>query len=195
MVRANIWRARGRQTERQCRHRSERAVARRRGARFCSPDAGRRRWPLASPPRRSCSARSSSQATTASSKRVASPAAPTSPIVWAHDESETAVTLEVLIDGQWRTPAVGGAAPNGLVYDREAGPSPGWSAAPISGRPWSPPASRGGEKFRAWMSTKSAVRAPGRSRPWGAASLERTGPTCWTWVSGQTIIAAGPVGD
>ena len=37
---------------------------------------------------------------------------------WAHDENETAVTLKVLIDGQWRTLAVGGAAPNGLVYDR-----------------------------------------------------------------------------
>jgi hypothetical protein len=38
---------------------------------------------------------------------------------WAHDESATAVTLKVLIDGQWRTLAVGGAAPNGLVYDRD----------------------------------------------------------------------------
>jgi hypothetical protein len=38
---------------------------------------------------------------------------------WAHDESETAVTLKVLIDGQWRTLAVGGAAPNGLVFDRD----------------------------------------------------------------------------
>ena len=37
---------------------------------------------------------------------------------WAHDESETAVTLKVLVDGQWRTLAVGGAAPNGLIYDR-----------------------------------------------------------------------------
>ena len=35
---------------------------------------------------------------------------------WAHDETETAVTLKVLVDGQWRTLAVGGAAPNGLVY-------------------------------------------------------------------------------
>jgi hypothetical protein len=38
---------------------------------------------------------------------------------WAHDETETAVTLKVLIDGQWRTLAVGGAAPNGLVFDRD----------------------------------------------------------------------------
>ena len=38
---------------------------------------------------------------------------------WAHDESERAVTLKVLVDGQWRTLAVGGAAPNGLVYDRD----------------------------------------------------------------------------
>ena len=38
---------------------------------------------------------------------------------WARDESETAVALKVLIDGQWRTLAVGGAAPNGLVYDRD----------------------------------------------------------------------------
>jgi hypothetical protein len=38
---------------------------------------------------------------------------------WARDEGERAVTLSVLIDGQWRILAVGGAAPNGLVYDRE----------------------------------------------------------------------------
>jgi hypothetical protein len=38
---------------------------------------------------------------------------------WAHDESSTAVTLKVLIDGEWRTLAVGGATPNGLVTDRE----------------------------------------------------------------------------
>jgi hypothetical protein len=38
---------------------------------------------------------------------------------WAHDESERAVTLKVLVDGQWRTLAVGGAAPNGLVYARD----------------------------------------------------------------------------
>jgi hypothetical protein len=38
---------------------------------------------------------------------------------WAHDETATAVTLKVLVDGQWRTLAVGGAAPNSLVYDRE----------------------------------------------------------------------------
>jgi len=38
---------------------------------------------------------------------------------WAHDETATAVTLKVLVDGQWRTLAVGGAAPDGLVYDRE----------------------------------------------------------------------------
>ena len=38
---------------------------------------------------------------------------------WAHDETATAVTLKVLIDGQWRTLAVGGAAPNGLVLDRD----------------------------------------------------------------------------
>ena len=38
---------------------------------------------------------------------------------WAHAESATAVTLKVLIDGQWRTLAVGGAPPNGLVYDRD----------------------------------------------------------------------------
>ena len=38
---------------------------------------------------------------------------------WAHDETETAVTLKVLVDGQWRTLAVGGAAPNGLVSDRD----------------------------------------------------------------------------
>jgi hypothetical protein len=38
---------------------------------------------------------------------------------WAHDESERAVTLKVLIDGQWRTLAVGGAAPNGLIYARD----------------------------------------------------------------------------
>jgi hypothetical protein len=38
---------------------------------------------------------------------------------WAHDESATAVTLRVLVDGQWRTLAVGGAAPNGLVFDRD----------------------------------------------------------------------------
>ena len=37
---------------------------------------------------------------------------------WAHDESETAVTLKVLVDGQWRTLAAGGAAPNSFVYDR-----------------------------------------------------------------------------
>ena len=38
---------------------------------------------------------------------------------WAHDESSTAVTLKVLVDGQWRTLAVGGAGPNGLVYARD----------------------------------------------------------------------------
>lgn len=38
---------------------------------------------------------------------------------WAHDETATAVTLNVLVDGQWRTLAVGGAAPNGLVFDRD----------------------------------------------------------------------------
>jgi hypothetical protein len=37
---------------------------------------------------------------------------------WAHDESATAVTLKVLIDGQWRTLAVGGAPPDGLICDR-----------------------------------------------------------------------------
>ena len=39
---------------------------------------------------------------------------------WAHDETATAVTLKVLIDGQWRTLAVGGAAPNGVIYDRDS---------------------------------------------------------------------------
>ena len=29
------------------------------------------------------------------------------------------MTLKVLVDGQWRTLAVGGAAPNGLVFDRD----------------------------------------------------------------------------
>jgi hypothetical protein len=38
---------------------------------------------------------------------------------WAHDETATAVTLRVLVDGQWRTLAVGGAAPNGLVFDQD----------------------------------------------------------------------------
>jgi len=38
---------------------------------------------------------------------------------WAHDENERAVTLKALIGGQWRTLAVGGAAPNGLVYARD----------------------------------------------------------------------------
>jgi hypothetical protein len=38
---------------------------------------------------------------------------------WAHDETATAVTLKVLIDGQWRTLAVGGAAPDGFVTDRD----------------------------------------------------------------------------
>ncbi len=38
---------------------------------------------------------------------------------WAHDESATAVTLKVLIDGQWRTLAVGGAAADGVIYDRD----------------------------------------------------------------------------
>jgi hypothetical protein len=38
---------------------------------------------------------------------------------WAHDETATAVTLKVLVDGQWRTLAVGGAAPDGFVTDRE----------------------------------------------------------------------------
>jgi hypothetical protein len=38
---------------------------------------------------------------------------------WAHDETATAVTLKVLIDGQWRTLAVGGAAPDGVIYDRD----------------------------------------------------------------------------
>ena len=38
---------------------------------------------------------------------------------WAHDETETAVTLKVLVDGQWRTLAVGGAgAEQFFVYDR-----------------------------------------------------------------------------
>jgi hypothetical protein len=37
---------------------------------------------------------------------------------WAHDETETAVTLKVLIEGEWRTLAVGKPGPNGLVYDR-----------------------------------------------------------------------------
>jgi Restriction endonuclease fold toxin 5 len=37
---------------------------------------------------------------------------------WAHDENATAVTIKVLIDGEWRTLAVGGAGPDGLVYDR-----------------------------------------------------------------------------
>ena len=37
---------------------------------------------------------------------------------WAHDETATAVTIKVLIDGQWRTLAVGGAPPNGVIYDR-----------------------------------------------------------------------------
>jgi hypothetical protein len=39
---------------------------------------------------------------------------------WAHDETATAVTLKVLIDGEWRTLAVGGAGPDGLVYDRNS---------------------------------------------------------------------------
>ena len=38
---------------------------------------------------------------------------------WAHDETATSVTLKVLVDGQWRTLAVGGAAPNGLVFGRD----------------------------------------------------------------------------
>jgi len=38
---------------------------------------------------------------------------------WAHDETATTVTLNVLVDGQWRTLAVGGAATNGLVFDRD----------------------------------------------------------------------------
>jgi hypothetical protein len=38
---------------------------------------------------------------------------------WAHDESATAVTLKVLIGGQWRTLAVGGAAPDGVISDRD----------------------------------------------------------------------------
>jgi hypothetical protein len=37
---------------------------------------------------------------------------------WAHDETATAVTLKVLIDGQWRTLAVGGAPPDSVVHDR-----------------------------------------------------------------------------
>jgi hypothetical protein len=37
---------------------------------------------------------------------------------WAHEETETAVTLKVLVDGQWRTLAVGGAGLNSFVYDR-----------------------------------------------------------------------------
>ena len=44
------------------------------------PCAGWRHWPPASPPRRSCSTRSSCRATTGSSRRAASPAVPTSPI-------------------------------------------------------------------------------------------------------------------
>ncbi len=39
---------------------------------------------------------------------------------WAHDETATAVTLKVLVDGEWRTLAVGGAGPDGLVYDRNS---------------------------------------------------------------------------
>jgi hypothetical protein len=34
---------------------------------------------------------------------------------WAHDE--TSVTFKVLIDGQWRTVAVGSQGPNGVFYD------------------------------------------------------------------------------
>jgi hypothetical protein len=37
---------------------------------------------------------------------------------WAHDETATAVTLRVLIDGQWRTLAVGGATLDDFVTDR-----------------------------------------------------------------------------
>jgi len=37
---------------------------------------------------------------------------------WAHDETATAVTIKVLIDGQWRTLAVGGEGLNSFVYDR-----------------------------------------------------------------------------
>jgi hypothetical protein len=38
---------------------------------------------------------------------------------WARDEGERAVTLNVLIDGQLRLLAIGGAAPNGLVFARD----------------------------------------------------------------------------
>ena len=38
---------------------------------------------------------------------------------WAHDETATAVTFKVLIDGQWRTLAVGGAGPDSVIYDRD----------------------------------------------------------------------------
>jgi hypothetical protein len=38
---------------------------------------------------------------------------------WARDETATAVTFKVLIDGQWRTLAVGGAAPDGVISDRD----------------------------------------------------------------------------
>ena len=37
---------------------------------------------------------------------------------WAHDETASAVTLKALIEGQWRTLAVGGAGLNAFVYDR-----------------------------------------------------------------------------
>jgi hypothetical protein len=37
---------------------------------------------------------------------------------WDHGEGETAVSFTVLVHGQRRTVAVGGAAPNGLVFDR-----------------------------------------------------------------------------
>jgi hypothetical protein len=50
---------------------------------------------------------------------------------WAHDETATAVTLKVLVDGQWRTLAVGSAAPNGFfVYD-----SGGHAVARVVGGP------------------------------------------------------------
>jgi hypothetical protein len=38
---------------------------------------------------------------------------------WDHGEGETAITFTALVNGQWRTVAVGGAAPNGLVFDRD----------------------------------------------------------------------------
>ena len=150
-------RARRRQTRRSqmqtLRRRALRAAARRRSSsplrrrpasiryslKTCRrpPCAGWRRWRRASPPRRSCSTRSSCRATTGSSRRAASPVVPTSPIAGRTTKPRlrSLSRSSSMASGEpWPSAAPRRTASSSAAT---AAPSPGSSAVPIGDRPWS----------------------------------------------------------